>query len=216
MKRKYTSLIIGSLSGLLLLGYLAKEPIKAAVSSPNDATEALMDIMKKQYGESVHCALFSLPEFRSFSIIAFDKTIANYDNQYRSPEYYVKILSHSEKSRLLSNAVKSIDQDGNYNSRLALCNKIKRWCKTENQFEFIETKFDIARDSLMKCFAELAGTSDIMAQFKSGQNSTAGNIPAESADQAYFAVINYLAEKTDKQQMLYFSDLYKSLSNTLK
>ena len=209
------NILIGVVSFVLLACVLfANIMPKQSVRSGNECSTELnmLKSINKQYGDNLFLALFTLPEFRSYSIIAFDATSKLYNNEWHPANAYLNLLNNEDKSKLIEITANRIQAEADSADKSNMIIKLKKWCIAYAQIQFIAVNMSIPQSAMIQSFAELEETEEIISKFKYNQNSSTGVIDDTSYEQAFAAVINHLSEQSNKEQMQYFGSLYKNLS----
>lgn len=209
------NVLIGVVSFVLLACVLFANimPKQTAQLSNEHNTELnMLKQLEKQYGENLYLALFTLPEFRSYSIIAFDKTSELYNSNWHPANSYLSLLNYEDRTKLMEITANRIQASADSSEKVIMIRKLKKWCIAYSQIQFIAVNMSIPQSAIIQSFSELEATEEIISKFKYYQNSSTGIIDENNYEQAFAAVINHLSEQSNKEQMQYFGSLYKNLS----
>lgn len=209
------NVLIGVVSFVLLACVLfANIMPKQSVQSGNECNTELnmLKNINKQYGDNLFLALFTLPEFRSYSIIAFDKTSELYNSNWHPANSYLSLLNYEDRTKLMEITANRIKASADSSEKVIMMRKLKKWCIAYAQIQFISVNMSIPQSAIIQSFSELEETEEIISKFKYYQNSSTGVIDESNYDQAFAAVVNHLSGQSNKEQMQYFGSLYKNLS----
>lgn len=211
MKKTFIGLVCSVLFGCVLFVNLLPSQ-NNNYSNDSEAIHSNIRDLEQEYGSSLCLALFSLPDFRSYSIITFDKTSKMYGENWISPNLFCDVLNFDEKKTLLESTIKNIEKIPGLEVRTEMIGKIKKWCVANSQFQHIANRMAINRSMLMRSFTEIPETEIMIRNLHLKISTASGEFDLNEYDRMYFAVVNHLSNYSNKEQMLYYSNLYKNLS----
>jgi len=172
------------------------------------------ELLETKHGSLVDTSLFALEDIRPFNILHNEKSVEMYDGQWKKPVEYLNHISKAELEQVkfkLKEYLGTLDT----NSRLGILQKIDSWCNTYNNLINIKELYGLNSHSLMQAINRSYPTDGIISKFgESGEYVDLKNLTENQKAEAFYDAINMVSGLSQRGQFNYFSELYKTLSQT--
>jgi len=182
--------------------------------SSNNKEELLqsqIEQLQEKHGENLFIAYYSIGELRSYSIIQLDKTIEMYNNQWITPEEIVAKLNNDDKARLNDKIIQRLKSFNNGKDQ-ELIQKIQLWCVAKSQFDLISSQMGFDRTELLTVIKDMNFASEVFASINKTGNTKIDNINPQKQNEAFYSVMNKVANLSFNEQLMFHSNLFAGLN----
>jgi hypothetical protein len=173
-------------------------------------TNELVSISEK-FESSIFKSFYSIENIRPYSIVHIDKISEIYENKWISPNDIVAMLEKNDKLLLLE-MVSDFAMELKPEQRSKYFSSIKSWCISDMQFSFLSKAFDFSNDEIIEAITKTDGTNMLLKQFSPHSNPKLSKLSAIEKNQLISNAQNIISKLTHKEQMHYYSSLYKNLA----
>lgn len=208
MKRIVFAVVVSFLITVCYILYAQGGGIGAFSNEIKDKVASL----EERYNDRFYLAVFSLDEFRSYSIVKLDKLIENYQNAWIAPDDIVFRLDASEKDSIKMNTIYMIEEIYK-NRKDDMLDRIRYWCMADVQFEFLEKRFDFDRHTVMKAIVETNYDFNFNDEVIKKTPENSGFEQGIDEEKTYHATLNLLSGLEFDNQLKYYSKIYYQLAS---
>jgi hypothetical protein len=163
-----------------------------------------------RFGERFYKALFSLPETRPYSIIQFDATSEMYQNEWIPPEKLVGALEESDFDKLIRANAELIATKEEAN-QVRVIEKLHNWCLCDMQLNYINNWLGFSDRDLLRTARNNPKTRYLFTKFHQHGGFDISGLTELQQNEAYYEIVNTLADFEFDQQMNYWADTYSQL-----
>jgi hypothetical protein len=181
----------------------------------NESDDSVKSQIKQSinsYDDTFFEALFSLEELRPFSIIQLDKISDNYNNQWISPNKIVEMLSNEDKVVLIEKITELLETTPDKSVKTNIIDKIQRWCNGYELFCFLTKRMNAGKENILTAAYDIESTKGVIETYIERNSYNQDWIKTIDVEKAYFSTINKISEFSNKEQLLFYSELFHKIA----
>ena len=179
-----------------------------SIFSQNPDINRSIYYLEKEFGDIFIEAIYSIDETKPYAIIQNDHISVIYNNNWISPGKIIKMLSNEDKKNIVDEIINFLKNYEKSSDAILIINKLKSWCITEYQLDFISEKMEVGKKRILLILKDIysgyinQNTGETVDQMTTKKDE----------EQEYYILVNYLSGFNLNEQFNIYAKLFNQLA----